>query len=179
LCFNFSSKEVHSIPINDRFPDIEFRGAKFEIKEMMDPNRRRHDELKRDLEKLKQIKTTVRDLIEPYSPKFVTFPEVSQKITPVLDHLCSKYPERQRADANLLIYFNLQEIILDKKGKWTPIGLDRQGWQSVSVVSSSWCYVFDSSADAPQFIVKNGGKFCQKTGIWEWPDRISWTDRCA
>jgi len=50
----FDSAEIKSIPINDRFPDIEFRGVKFEIKEMIDPHRKRHDEYKKALEKLKK-----------------------------------------------------------------------------------------------------------------------------
>lgn len=164
LELSFNLLEIKSL--NGEFPDVEFQGAEFEIKEMLDPDRRRHDEYKQGLEKLKKIKN-ISDLIEPYRPVFVTFHEVGQRIQPVLEDLCRKYPENQRVSTNLLIYCNLQDVMVDTKKEWVPITLDSMGWRSVSVVGSSWCYVFDSSTEAPQFITENVGRFRRKTGLWD------------
>lgn len=152
--------------INGAFPDCEFQGSEFEIKEMLDPDWRRHDKYKKGLEELKKIKK-LRDLIKPYRPAFVTFHEVGQRIGQVLDDLCRKYPEHQRASTNLLVYFNLQDVMLDTKKEWVPSILDSRSWRSVSVVGSSWCYVFGSSTKAPQFITENVGRFRQKTRLWD------------
>ena len=46
LEISFDLREIKSV--NGEFPDIEFRGAEFEIKEMLDPDRRRHDEPSRE-----------------------------------------------------------------------------------------------------------------------------------
>ena len=163
LEISFDLREIKSV--NGEFPDIEFRGAEFEIKEMLDPDRRRHDEYKEALEKLKKTKN-ISSQIQPYRPVYVTFREVGQRIEPVLNDLCRKYPENQRASTNLLVYFNLQDVMLDKN-TWKPSALQSRGWRSVSVVGSSWGYVFDSSTEAPKFITENVGRFCQKTGLWD------------
>jgi len=162
LEISFEVQEIKSL--QDQFPDVEFRGAEFEIKEMLDPDRRRHDEYKDALKKLKETKNIQ---IKPYQPVFVTFNEVEQRIESVLKDLCHKYPENQRSTTNLLIYFNLQDVMLDTKREWVPSSLVRNSWQSVSVVSSSWCYVFDSAREAPEFIAKNVGRFRQKIALWE------------
>ena len=162
LEITFELQEIKSV--KDEFPDVEFHGAEFEIKEMLDPDRRRHDEYKDALKKLKKTKN-ISSQIQPYQPVFVTFNEVGQRIEPVLNDLCRKYPENQRASTNLLIYFNLQDVMLDKK-TWEPITLNSKGWRSVSVVGSSWCYVFAASMEAPQFITENVSRFRQKTGLW-------------
>ncbi len=163
LELNFDVREIKSV--NADFPDVEFRGAEFEIKEMLDPDRRRHDEYKEALEKLKKTKN-ISSQIQPYHPVFVTFHEVGQRIEPVLNDLCHKYPESQRASTNLLIYFNLQDVMLDKK-TWGPTTLDSKRWRSVSVVGSSWCSVLGSSMEAPQFIAENVSRFREKTGLWD------------
>lgn len=116
LGHTFDSPEIKSIPGNHRFPDVEFRGEKFEIKEMMDPGRKRHDELKRALEKLKKRKpVSWSDFIKDYRPVFLNFDEVGQRIEQFVKDQCLKYSENQRANTNLLIYFNLQDFLLDTK----------------------------------------------------------------
>lgn len=164
LKIKFNATKIKSI--KGRFPDVEFRNAEFEIKEMLDPNRKRHQEYKNALEKLKTVRK-FKDLVKPYRPNYVTFDEVAHRIERKLGDLCRKYPENQRSKTNLLIYFNLQGVMLDTKEPWVPVTLKRKGWQSVSVVGSSWCYIFDASNEAPMFLKNNVGRFCQNTGLWD------------
>src|ERR1044071_8160675 len=63
LSVSFEPEEIKSV--NDEFPDVEFRFHHFEIKEMLDPGRKRHDEYKRDLEKLQKA-TKLRDVMYSY-----------------------------------------------------------------------------------------------------------------
>jgi hypothetical protein len=164
LEISFEAQEIKSL--TDQFPDVEFRGAQFEIKELLDRDRKRHDEYKDALKKLKET-MNISSQIQSCQPVFVTFNEVGQRIEPVLNDLCRKYPENQCGTTNLLVYFNLQDVMLDTKGEWVPSSLERSSWQSISVVGSSWCYVFDSSTEAPSFVAKNVGRFCQKTALWD------------
>jgi hypothetical protein len=50
--------------------------------------------------------------------------------------------------------------------------LQSENWQSVSVVGSSWGYVFASSIQAPQYIKKNVGSFRCQENIWDWLDDL-------
>lgn len=163
LDVQFQAEEIKSL--KGQFPDVEFRGAEFEIKEMLDTSRRRHDEYKKALKRFKETKN-ISSQMKPYQPTFVPFNEVEQRIESVLNDLCQKYPRNSRAGTNLLIYFNQEDVRLDKNSKWVPTSLDRKGWRSVSVVGSSWCYVLDSCPEAPDFLTSNVGRLSQKAGLW-------------
>ena len=58
-------------------PDVRFRDAAFEIKEILDEGRRRHADLKEGLEKAKAARVPS-DLLEPLTPRDITYNEVSE-----------------------------------------------------------------------------------------------------
>ena len=104
------SKEIKSI--KSQFPDVQFRSHEFEIKEMLDQARRRHDEYKKHLNDLKRA-TKRSDLFETYTPVDITLDEIGKRIAHQIKGLCRKYPVEQRGKTNLLFYFNLHDTFFD------------------------------------------------------------------
>ena len=73
LGLSFLEKELEHV--TDDPPDVRFNKAEFEIKEILDPGRRRHAEFKNALERAKNAKTT-QELLENYSPKDIIYTEI-------------------------------------------------------------------------------------------------------
>ena len=169
LKISFEAKEIKSI--KSQFPDVQFRSHEFEIKEMLDQARRRHDEYKKHLNDLKRA-TKLSDLFETYTPVDITLDEIGKRIAHQIKGLCRKYPVEQRGKTNLLFYFNLHDTFFDPAEQVGRILLQSENWQSVSVVGSSWGYVFASSIQAPQYIKKNVGSFRCQENIWDWLDDL-------
>ena len=160
----FSPSEIRSV--DAPFPDVEFRGAGFEVKEMLDSGRRRHDEFKHSLARAKEVED-IGELIEPHKAEYISMSQVAHTVEQFLEDQCSKYPKTTRAGANLLVYFNRLKTFLDKTKALGPINIGIRGWQSVSVVGSSWCYVFGASAKAPPIIRENVGNLRQSAYLWD------------
>ncbi len=76
LKISFEAKEIK--PIKSQFPDVQFRSHEFEIKEMLDQARRRHDEYKKHLNDLKRA-TKLSDLFETYTPVDITLDEIGKE----------------------------------------------------------------------------------------------------
>ncbi|MGZ8154443.1 MAG: DUF1780 domain-containing protein, partial [Burkholderiales bacterium] len=76
--------EAELLPEPSEFPDINFRGARFEIKEILDDNRRRHQEYREKLEKAMSA-TSLHKLGEHYTPKHLAYPEISDRLVQVLE----------------------------------------------------------------------------------------------
>src|SRR5688500_12605280 len=74
LGMKFEAGEVLSSQTDP--PDIVFRDAAFEIKEIMDVGKKRHDEYKEALRRAEQART-VGELFEAYTPKDVLFSDAT------------------------------------------------------------------------------------------------------
>jgi Putative endonuclease, protein of unknown function (DUF1780) len=72
----FKPEEILS-PENDP-PDVVFRDARFEVKEIMDEGRERHKEYKEELKRVKTI-TDSKDLLKLFRPKTITIQEVYER----------------------------------------------------------------------------------------------------
>ena len=161
----FEQSELLSVATN--FPDVCFRDAHFEIKEIPDFGRKRHGKLKEDLKILKKAKKLqeLAGLIEPYNSINLTMAGVADKIQPVLAKLAIKYPADQRNATDLLIYFNLRSVsVSDSLRGVLHNPISAGGWRSVSVVGNSWSFVFHASPRAPAFI--RGGNLIRCRECW-------------
>ena len=157
----FEDKDIIHLDEKDQPPDIKFKNAHFEIMEVMDEDRRRHDEYKRRLIKLK-TNPTIDDFSRPYGPQEnedVTFSELIPLITSRLKEI--KIDKRGcapevRATLDVLVYVNLEDRFLDIKSHIPDCPeLRSQGWRSVSMqFGGSYGHVFYANENAPGFILR-------------------------
>ena len=135
-------------------PDVIYQDAAFEIKEIMDEGRRRHDESKQARQKsLKKTRP------EDFRRRFVT------DLLPVdagllalekLDALAERYEADVKACTDMLFYINKRDHWFDDGPMPTSEQFAKYGWRSVSaVVASDVSLVFYASADAPKFLQDN------------------------
>ena len=163
----------HGIDVNveeiesysDEPPDVIYKEARFEIKELLDDDRRRHDEYKKKLERLKKAKK-LSDLSQPYTPTFVTIRDIAKRSCTLLEKHSKRYDKALISSLDILIYFNLMDYYLDEEFVEPDItDLKAQGWRSVSMVSGSSAFVFCAQDSAPDFLLKNVGDLKQPSNI--------------
>ncbi len=165
-CLNVPFQNNEIIPVADQFPDILFRDAIFEIKELMDPGRKRLDEYKKTLNKIK-ASTSLRDLMEQYTPVDYSLEAIYDKVQFKVTGISNHYSIESRNSSDLIIYFNLLEAIVPDPKNSKLISFDAKGWRSISVVGSSWAYVIESNQNAPKFLQNNMHCFKRNYGAWD------------
>ena len=138
-------------------PDVIYKDAQFEIKEIMDEGRRRHDEVKQAhqeaLQKNRPQKFT-RNSVIGLLPV-----DAGQLVLKQLDELAERYQADVKARTDMLFYVNKLNHWFDDGPMPDSALFDRYGWRSVSaVVASSVSLVFYASTDAPKFLQDNCGQ---------------------
>jgi hypothetical protein len=158
LGLNFNISDLG--PVEQDPPDVQFKSASFEIKEYVDDDRRRHDEYKKLLSRLKKAKK-LNDLIEPFSPpQPLTIKDVCNKLAQFLGEYARMYGKSLCSSLDALVYFNLMGYYVDNKNILADISqLKAQCWRSVSIISNSVAYIFYASTDAPDFLRANVDRF--------------------
>jgi len=133
-------------------PDVIFEGALFEIKEIMDANRRRHEEYKLALANARNPgATSTSD--KTYTPKDMTPEGVAELVRARLDELTNRYPPAVRAGLDALLYVNLAEHWLKDGPMPDPSSFRTCGWRSVSAVFGGRdSFIFYANAEAPAFL---------------------------
>lgn len=145
-------------------PDVLFQDARFEVKEILDKERRRHDEVKARLNQAITSKTAKRPLRDDRYPCAVdlTPEDAGLLILGELQSL-SRYPQHVRAETDLLFYINklhhgFEEGLVPAAQKFAPYG-----WRSVSaVIDSQTSIVFSAADQAPHFLQVNLGRARQR-----------------
>ncbi|MHB1144792.1 MAG: DUF1780 domain-containing protein [Thiobacillus sp.] len=142
-------------PKNDP-PDVVFRDARFEIKEILDLGRKRHAEYKAALQKALTI-TDPQDLLDQYTPKDITPVQIGERVQAELRGLKHHYPRAVCEGTDLLFYVNLQEHHL--KIGLMPVASDfgSFGWRSISAVLGWGALVFFAAPNAPAFLCAKAG----------------------
>lgn len=132
-------------------PDVAFRDARFETKEILDPGRRRHAEYKQELERAQNI-TDAKDLLTPFTPKDMNLGEIyrlCRKEAASLD----KYSSDFKRGTDLLLYVNLRHVMYVTEQPYPDTTeLEATGWRSVSFVMGRRSGCFYARPDAPGFI---------------------------
>jgi hypothetical protein len=150
LALPFAESEVVSSA--DEPPDVVFRSARFEIKEILDQGRRRHDEYRAALERAESA-TRASDLLEQFTPEDITPAQVGELVLGELDRVGSKYPPALRRGLDALCYVNLQKHFLVPGPMPSAAAFADRGWRSVSALIGWSSFVFHSFADGPEFLV--------------------------
>lgn len=148
---NISFEESELLSPDQDPPDVIFRNARFEIKEILDPGRRRHAEYKEKLEYAKTI-TDPKQLLREFTPIDKTVTEVYELCLKEAQGLI-KYPPAVRADTDLLFYVNLHHVMgLIEEPFPDTSELTTLGWRSVSFVNGYRSCVLTVSSSAPEFM---------------------------
>jgi Putative endonuclease, protein of unknown function (DUF1780) len=143
-------------------PDVIFRGAAFEIKEVQTLGRKRHDEYR---ERLARARAAERfgDLIEPYSSDAVPIAAVIERLMAESKKLAvGKYPPQLRRSLDLLFYvnFGIDHWGAIEDGPRPDLQTLRDdGWRSVSFLQgASACCVLTACENAPEYLRLHEGK---------------------
>ena len=129
-------------------PDVLFGNAKFEVKEIMDPGRRRHAEYKNALAKARKA-TKAQELLEPYTPRDATLTEISEVIRDKAENWAKHYDRKLCVSLDLLCYVNLRDVMgltensLSRRDRFArptvEIGLTCDGLARVRVCRARGC----------------------------------------
>lgn len=141
-------------------PDVLFQGLSFEVKEEMDPGRRRHDEYREALLKVNQA-NSVRELLRREIPRVLSYDEIASHAIKKASTLVKnrKYPVAVRKTLDLLVYANLDAVYGYRESPLPPCdGLIGQGWRSVSFLSGDIASVLSASASCSQLLADFEGK---------------------
>jgi len=137
--------------------DVVFRDGSFQIKEVLDKNRRRGSEYLQALETTRKA-TKGEDLFEYYSPIYLQIKDALVVVADQVNKWSSKYPPGIRKNIDLLFYINFQDVHIEHQGSRLPKRLsysfERAGWRSITVVENECAFVVFASETAPYFIRK-------------------------
>jgi hypothetical protein len=140
-------------------PDVRYFRAAFEVKEVMDKGRRRHDEY-RDFARRADAATDPNELVEMYDPIDVTLEELVEHARVVAHEFTSRYSDSTRGALDLLVYINLLHVQGIEDGPAPGIdALRATGFRSISFLKGSQTsYVAYATHKAPSFLRDRVGK---------------------
>ena len=158
-----------TVPPKDGDIDVHFREARFQNVELMEPGRRRHDEVRSLAERAR----TARDVSALEMPRSESVPmgvhELLREVLKALDKKTRKTANRASLDA--IVYLNLQgrhlypapDVIEGNTGAVAQLG-----WRSVSVLWPPYAVVLCARPRAPKFLRVKVGRVIRFSGIpWE------------
>ena len=158
--------------------DVHFRGACFQVSEILDEDRKRNDELCERQESLKRA-SSLAELWEPVrlghdslSPTARAPEHYFQLILSRSQKKVAKYRRvyGDIGDIDLLVSINRPSTYLYPTDPWPdPAPLKQHGWRSVAFVGGGpYARVLYANDDAPAFLRKAVGK----THFWEQPTEM-------
>lgn len=150
----FEEKELLAPAPSGEPSDVDFRLARFQIREILDEDRKRGDEWK---EKLKEYseKKQAKELLKPYSPS--TSIELQELMPKVVKALLEKVKKKNYGPAcssiDALVYVNLKDQHLATHSSMPNLDeLKSQGWRSVSLLFPPYGVILYADSMAPDFL---------------------------
>jgi hypothetical protein len=136
--------------------DVAFRTARFQIREILEQNRRRGDDWKEKEKKYSQA-TSLDELLEPYSPPTsVNLEMLVPEIVTALSEKAQRYGAGCK-DIDALVYINLQDQFLTPDSDLPEMDqLKSQGWRSVSFVFPPYGAILFATSSASSFLTGAG-----------------------
>ncbi len=150
-----------AVSSDDEPPDVIYKDAKFEVKEILDPGKRRHAEYKASLRRAENA-TSAADLLEEYRPRDILYSEMCAL---VVERLGSekKYAPAVRRSLDLLFYVNLEGVHGYVANELpTPNEIEKFGWRSVGFIAGPLSVVLHACGDAPEFLRAVEGRVVRK-----------------
>ncbi|AOJ38949.1 hypothetical protein WJ23_14210 [Burkholderia lata] len=153
--------EDEIVNIKDDPPDVAFRDAYFEIKEILDPGRRRHHEYKQELARVRGISKS-QDLLNEFTPKDSSVGEIYDLCLKEAASL-DKYSNDFKRQTDLLLYVNLRDVMYVTEQPYPDtFALVATGWRSVSFLMGRRSSCLYARPDAPDFIKQAAGHICHR-----------------
>lgn len=138
--------------------DVEFRTARFQIKELMQDEYKRGDDLRQQRKRLDEAQSP-RDLVTTFIPKRISITEIVALVEEKAKGLAKgEYGPQECASLDLVFYFNYRNHIV--RPPFNESITDGAGFRSVSVVTNRYCAVLYADRAAPHFLRSNCGKVC-------------------
>jgi hypothetical protein len=151
---NVRARESSFVSPLDDPPDVQYRGCRFEVKEVLDAGRRRHQEYRDELARAHTAADSA-DLLKQYTPKEISPAGVGELVLGQVHALSMKYEPKLKRSLDLLVYVNLLEHTLDgdEMPEWESFA--GHGWRSISALIG-WCsLVFCAERETPRFLRVN------------------------
>jgi hypothetical protein len=148
----FDSAEL--LPVEDQAPDVLFREVRFEVKELLDPDRRRTDEYKEDLRRAEEASSIEElDLWECFTPVDLTPEMIVSDIEDRIAGWAALYEPRFRSTLDLLVYYNIMDLLFEEFTD-TPQAdfLGGHGFRSISMTTGSHAWVLWAGPSSPDLI---------------------------
>ncbi len=144
-------------------PDVVYEDARFEVKEILDPRRRRHDEVKaaRRLDQDGHGKSN----FHQYTPKDLSPIDMGHLVLAELENMRIKgrYTAPHREHLDLLFYINKLEHWFEDGSVPVATIFESFGWRSISaMVDGGTSIVFYAKPSAPTFLIENVGRVRQR-----------------
>jgi hypothetical protein len=166
-CLGVKFDESEIIASKTEPVDVEFRSAKFQIRELIESGRKRGDELK-TLQQKYASANSIEDLATPFAPSQpLSFDALVLELTKALQEKAAKYGSGcQGLDA--LVYVNLEGQHLDAKSLLPDMSQSKkQGWRSVSILFTPYSLVLFAKTTAPEFLQKHSGQVLSEWEQWD------------
>lgn len=144
--------EQELVAPTDEPADVVFRTARFQIREILEPNRRRGDDWKRKEQKYSEA-DSFDDVMESYSPpRSITLVELVPNVVDALSEKAQKYGTGCK-DIDVLVYVNLGNRFLTAGSDVPNLdALQLQGWRSVSILFPPYGVILFAAATAPDVL---------------------------
>lgn len=133
--------------------DVSYETANFQVKEVMEPGRKRDDERKEHRQEI-EAANDPRDLQKFYTPHDISFADIVDRCHKYSLELLNKYGPSERSSMDLICYFNYRDV---HETPSTKVIVDSQDYRSFSVVSNRFRSVIYACSDAPEFLQKQVG----------------------
>jgi hypothetical protein len=153
--------------------DVMFREARFQIKDMLEPDHKRGDVSKNRQHKYK-IATSIDEAIDTDLPP--TTPVDLNALIPEVTAFLSKYVNKYattRQDLDMLIYLDFRKRFLAAESAVPNVeSLKAQGWRSVSLLFPPYGVVLFAKPEAPDFLIAAEAKlytYKSFSGPWDCP----------
>lgn len=160
---NVHARESSFVSPPDDPPDVQYRECRFEVKEVLDPGRRRHQEYRDELARALTA-TNSSELLKQYTPKDISPYQVGELVLGQVQALSVKYESRLKRSLDLLVYVNLLEHTLDGDDMPTWERFRGHGWRSVSALVGASSLVFCAERDAPRLLRANERQLVLRKG---------------
>lgn len=161
----FLDVDIKSVAPRDEPPDVTFDIARFEVKELYDPERLRIDEYRQRLLEAQaarqclQLRPTT-----PFTPTETTAGAVLALAVNIGAQYCAHYAPALVRTLDLLLYHNLVDVIgMPDETFPDTAALAHQGWRSVSVLFGHRAIVFCAAANAPPWLRGAAGAVVHRT----------------
>lgn len=132
--------------------DVSFRTARFQVRLLLEPDRKLGDEWKKREQKYRNAKSLDELLVPCLSPIPLGFEHLVPKLVIALSDKAQKYGN-QCTNIDALVYVDLKERYLATESRISNLeGLKLQKWRSVSVLFSPFGVVLFTGLAAPEFL---------------------------